>query len=168
MITSTAAFADIDPEQWNSFIDAKGYQYVKYDDARQWLAGYLGTSMYYVKNNYSIAYIESSQVLIMGTCQPDLDGVEYIYLFYYGKDLKLNVKKAGSDGSIDVLAGGDYHSVSEVISDVSKAGSGILGIGTMALDFMLSNALCFLLLGSSFCFTSLALARRSLRVSKRG
>ena len=108
MITSTAAFADIDPEQWNSFIDAKGYQYVKYDDARQWLAGYLGTSMYYVKNNYSIAYIESSQVLIMGTCQPDLDGVEYIYQFYYGKDLKLNVKKAGSDGSVHIYISACY------------------------------------------------------------
>lgn len=170
LITSTV-FADgeqvtVNPDQWSSLIDAKGYQYVKYDDARKWLADYLGTSVYYVENNYSIAYIKSSQVLIMGTCQPDLDGIEYIYQFYYGQDLKLNVKKTGSNGYIEVLAGSDYTSVAQVLVDVSKAGSGVFDLGTLAMKFILSNALCFLFIGSSFCFTGVALMRKAMKTSR--
>lgn len=170
MISATSFAADevtVDPEAWSGFINAQGYQYVKYDDARKWLADYLGTSVNYVKTHYSIAWIEGSQVLIIGDCQQDLDGVEWIYQMYYDKSLDFCVKRAGSNGYIDVLCGGDYVSLGEVLGDVQKVSSGMFNFGKLAFDFILGIPLCFLCLGGSFCFTGIVLARRSMKYSKR-
>ena len=164
----TTESAAIDVSAWDSALNSSGSQRVYYDDARNWLASYLGKSYDEIKAEYSIKYIHAKQVLIASDCKADKNGIEHIYQFYYNADKTLCVNYIGSDGFVSVLAGGNYSSVSEVITDVSQAGRGVFSIGTMALDFMLSNALCFLCLGSSFCFTAVALARRSLRISKRG
>jgi hypothetical protein len=172
VVISTTSFAadeqvTVDPEAWSGFVNAQGYQYVKYDDARKWLADYLGTSVNYVKTNYSIAWLEGSQVLIIGDCQQDLDGVEWIYQMYYDKSLNFCVKRAGSNGFIEVLAGSDYASLAEVLGDMKKVSSGVFDLGMLAFAFILGNALCFLLLGGSLCFTALVLVKRSMKYSKR-
>lgn len=72
------------------------------------------------------------------------------------------VKPSSSGGS-----SGDKLSLTGIIGDVKSASTGLFGLGTKAFAFMLSMPLCFLALGSGFCFTALGLARRALRASKR-
>lgn len=57
--------------------------------------------------------------------------------------------------------------VAGTISQVTEAAGGIFDLAKEAFNFMLSNPLCFLMIGSGFCFTALGLARRALRASKR-
>lgn len=106
-------------------------------------------------------------MLIIGDCQQDLDGVEWIYQMYYDKSLNFCVKRAGSNGFIEVLAGSDYASLAEVLGDMKKVSSGVFDLGKLAFAFILGNALCFLLLGGSLCFTALVLVKRSMKYSKR-
>lgn len=58
-------------------------------------------------------------------------------------------------------------SIGDIISDVNTASSGLFKMGTSAFDLMLSNPICFLFLGSGFCFTALGLARNAMRASKK-
>lgn len=57
--------------------------------------------------------------------------------------------------------------VKDTVSQITDAAGGIFDLGTKAFSFMLSNPLCFLMIGSGFCFTALGLARKALRASKR-
>lgn len=57
--------------------------------------------------------------------------------------------------------------VSATVQEITEASSGIFDLGKNAFSFMLSNPLCFLMIGTSFCFTALGLARKALRASKR-
>ncbi len=61
----------------------------------------------------------------------------------------------------------DPGSVGKIIDDVTAASSGIFQLGTGAFDLMLSNPVCFLFLGSGFCFTAIGLACKALRSSKK-
>lgn len=57
--------------------------------------------------------------------------------------------------------------VDGTVKQVATAAGGIFDLAKEAFSFMLSNPLCFLMIGSGFCFTALGLARRALRASKR-
>lgn len=57
--------------------------------------------------------------------------------------------------------------VSATVQEITEASGGIFDLGTNAFSFMLSNPLCFLMIGSGFCYTALGLARKALRASKR-
>ncbi len=58
--------------------------------------------------------------------------------------------------------------VGGVVTQVTEAAGGIFGLASEAFKFMLSNPLCFLMIGAGFCFTAMGLARKALRISKRG
>ncbi len=57
-------------------------------------------------------------------------------------------------------------SVGDTVKEISTAAGGIFDLAKDAFSFMLSNPLCFLMIGSGFCFTALGLARRALRTAK--
>ncbi len=57
--------------------------------------------------------------------------------------------------------------VADTVKEITSASSGIFDLGKSAFSFILSNPLCFLMIGTSFCFTALGLARKALRASKR-
>lgn len=59
-------------------------------------------------------------------------------------------------------------SVGDTVSEITTAADGIFKLASRAFSFMLSNPLCFLMIGSGFCFTALGLARKALRAAKRG
>ena len=59
------------------------------------------------------------------------------------------------------------NTVADTVKEITAASGGIFDLGKSAFSFMLSNPLCFLMIGTSFCFTALGLARKALRASKR-
>ena len=56
--------------------------------------------------------------------------------------------------------------MASTVSNVKTATEGLFGIASSAFSFMLSNPLCFLMIGVGICFSSLKLARSALRASK--
>lgn len=72
---------------------------------------------------------------------------------------------SGSDNTD--TSSGSSATISGIISDVNTASTGFFKIGTSAFDLILSNPVCFLFLGTGFCFTALGLARKAMRASKK-
>lgn len=54
-----------------------------------------------------------------------------------------------------------------IISNVTTAVGGVFNLASEGFNFLLSNPLCFLMIGSGFAFTAFGLVRRALRVAKR-
>lgn len=73
-------------------------------------------------------------------------------------------------GVINMISSAGFTAPTDVggtVTQVAEAAGGIFDLAKEAFSFMLSNPLCFLMIGSGFCFTALGLARRALRASKR-
>lgn len=54
-----------------------------------------------------------------------------------------------------------------ILDNVKQAVGGIFDLAGSGFSFLVSNPLCFLMIGSGFAFTAFGLVRRALRVAKR-